>query len=403
MIKYCRQIYSNDEKTLNILNEFEENFLSELSIYWYTRESFLYKILNRALWTSQSDILYKLRYFLRQLHKQISSQAELQHSNKTTFIVYRGQNMSIDQIEKLKKNIGGFLSFSNFLSTSLKRYIALSFIAGSNIGVLFEIYIDTKIKKFPFANIEHLSYQQGEYNESELLFSMGTVFRMVGMDTEDDFYRVQLMLTDDIDQKLEQYTKNTREKTYSTHSFLSLLKLMYELKQYNSVDCFAQMFNNDKSLIIDQDLHNEIHNIFGLTCLHRGQFNDALKYFDKSLNLCFTLSADHSKLANVYDNIGSVHLAQSNYETAITHYELALDCEINSDDPDVSLMIKSATNVASILHNIGKYEDVLECYKRVLELQKEYLGENDKSLTDTYNILSMICYEMDDYEGTSLF
>ena len=311
--------------------------------------------------------------------------------------------MSPDQVEKLRANVGGFISFNNFLSTSLKRQIALSFIAGSNIGVLFEIYIDTKIKKFPFANIEHLSYQQGKYNESELLFSMGTVFRMVGMDAEDDFYRVQLMLTDDIDQKLDQYTKNTREKTYSTHSFLSLLKLMYELKQYNSVDCFAQIFNDDKSLIVDEDLHNEIYNIFGLTCLHRGQFNDALEHFDKSLNICLnTLSIDHSKLAAVYDNIGSVHLAQSNYETAVKHYELALNCEMNSDDPDISLMIRSATNAGSILHKIGEYEDALELYKRVLELQKEYLGENDKSLTDTYNTLSIICYEMDDYEGTSL-
>ena len=44
MIKYCRQIYSNNEKTLDILDDFKENFLPELSIYWYTRESFLYKI-----------------------------------------------------------------------------------------------------------------------------------------------------------------------------------------------------------------------------------------------------------------------------------------------------------------------------------------------------------------------
>jgi hypothetical protein len=71
MLTFCRHIYARSPDTLNILNEFEEDFLPELSIYWYTRECFLYKMLNTALWTPEPDILYKLRYFLRHLHQQI--------------------------------------------------------------------------------------------------------------------------------------------------------------------------------------------------------------------------------------------------------------------------------------------------------------------------------------------
>jgi hypothetical protein len=36
-------------------------------------------------------------------------------------IVYRGQTMFADQINKFKQNVGGFLSFNNFLSTSLEK------------------------------------------------------------------------------------------------------------------------------------------------------------------------------------------------------------------------------------------------------------------------------------------
>ena len=405
MIEYCRQIYSTDKNTLRILDEFEEHFLSELAIYWYSRESFLYKLLNRALWTTQPDILYKLRYFLRQLHEQISTQAKLQFTKPRTFIVYRGQNMSKEQVEKLKTNIGGFLSFNNFLSTSLKRKTARSFLVGSDIGVLFEIYIDTKIKKFPFANIEHLSYQQGEYNESEILFSMGTVFRMVGMDREENFYRVQLMLTDDMDEQLDQYTQNTREKTYSTHSFLSVLKLMYELKQYTSIDCFARMFKIENEYSkIDQDLHEEINNLFGLTSHHRGQFKDALEYFNQSLNICLNrFEDDYSKLATIYFHIGSIYLEQVNVETAVSNYELALECLINSDDPDITLVLKCSLNMASLVYQADEYDEALKLYQFVLEKQIEYFGENDKLLIETYNMLSIISYKLNDYEGASQF
>ena len=406
MIEYCREIYSTDTNVLKILDEFEEHFLSELAIYWYSRESFLYKILNRALWTTQPDILYKLRYFLRKLHEQIADQAKLQYNRSTTFIVYRGQNMSSEQVEKLKTNLGGFLSFNNFLSTSLRRQTARSFLVGSEIGVLFEIYIDTKIRKFPFANIEHLSFQQGKSNESEVLFSMGTVFRMVGMDTEKHFHRVQLMLTDDIDQQLEQYTETTRDKTESTHSFLSLLKLMYELKQYTSVDCFARMFNRKEYLIIDEELHDEIYKLLGLTCYHRGHFKNALEYLNKSLNICLSAYSDnHSKLSSIYYHLGSACLAQGNADTAIANYELAVECSMNAilNGEDASFVVKCLMGIATLIYEAGAYSEALESYQAVLSTQLEYLDENDQSLVETYNMLSATCSKLQDYEAASQF
>ena len=82
MLNYCREIYCQSVDTLSLLDDFEKNYLPELSIYWYTRECFLYQMLNKALWTPQPDVLYKLRYFLRHLHQQIVSQSVLQENNR---------------------------------------------------------------------------------------------------------------------------------------------------------------------------------------------------------------------------------------------------------------------------------------------------------------------------------
>jgi tetratricopeptide (TPR) repeat protein len=403
MLIYCRKVYANSQNTLIILDEFEENYIPELSIYWYTRECFLYQILNKALWTPEPDVLYKLRYFLRHLHQQILSQAALQRKNLSPVIVYRGQNMSLDQIEKLKHNVGGFLSFNNFLSTSLKEVVALNFLWGSDsAGVLFEMKVDPSIEKFPFANIEHLSYQQGKDSEEEFLFSMGTVFRILRIDKQKDFYRVQLTLSVDIDEQLAEYTKHTRGDTRSPHSFLSLVKLMQVLAQYKSVDQFAEMLREDRSLSTNTIVLGSIHHAFGTIYNDRGQSKQALDHFCKSLSHYMNvMSADHPKLSPTYNNIGSAHAALSDYETALTFHQLALDCQTNSDNPDISSIVTYTNNIAAIYFQQEKFTEALEYHKRALQLQKQYLGENDASLTSTYNRISVIYYKLHDYAQAS--
>jgi hypothetical protein len=115
-------------------------------------------MLNKALWTPQPD---DWRYFLRHPYYQILSHAQTQLQRLSSMIVYRGQTMSGDQINKLKQNVGGFLSFNNFLSRSLERDVARNFFIGSEeIRLLFETQIDPTIEKFPMVNIELISYLQ---------------------------------------------------------------------------------------------------------------------------------------------------------------------------------------------------------------------------------------------------
>jgi tetratricopeptide (TPR) repeat protein len=398
MLTYCRNVCADNPNTIVILDEFEKSFIPELSIYWYIRECFLYKMLNKALWTPEPDVLYKLRYFLRHLYREILSQAASQRDQLSSMIVYRGQSMSADQIEKLKQNVGGFLSFNNFLSTSLKRDVALNFLLGSEIGVLFEMQIDPAIQKFPMVNIELIPFLQKEECEQELLFAMGSVFRILRIDKQKNFYRVQLILSTDIDEQLAEYTKRTRDQTRTFHSFLSLLRLMNELSQYNSVDKFAEMLRDDIGLSSNYLILGAIHHSLGLIYLSRGPLTKALDHFQKSLDINLNyLSADHPTLSATYNNIGCVYIKQGDYEKALEFQQLALDCQSKSENPNLSSIILYTNNVAKVYDHQRKYNEALVCYKRALELQKQFLGENDPSLAETYNLISSICYKMDDY------
>ncbi len=122
-----------------------------------------------------------------------------------------------------------------------------------------------------------------------------------------NLYRVQLKLSEDVDQQLAEYTKRTREKTRTSHSFLSLLRLMNELSQYSSVDQFAEMLREDVTLGANPSILADVHHMSDSIYHARGQSKKALDYYQKSLNINLSyLSANDSTLAVTYNNMGCV-------------------------------------------------------------------------------------------------
>ncbi len=57
--------------------------------------------------------------------------------------------------------------------------------------------------------------------------------------------------------------------------------------------------------------------------------------------------------------------------------------------------------MAKIYGHQEKYSEALIQYNRDLELQKQYLSENDPSLAETYNTMSRICFKQSDYGKAS--
>ena len=106
-----------------VMNEFDTSYNPEKAIYWYTRETCIYKILNKSLRTQNIDDIDPFDSFIRDLNKQLSEQHKIFVKQQTTqFIkVYRGQFISKDEINRLKAGIGQLISMNSFLSTSTNR------------------------------------------------------------------------------------------------------------------------------------------------------------------------------------------------------------------------------------------------------------------------------------------
>lgn len=120
-IANCRKQYSGNANDLNTVDELEEYYHPPAALFWYTRDSFLYRILNRALRCRGNHTLITLSFFIRDIHDGLKQQQKKLASGSKIVRVYRGQSMSTVELDKIKSNVGKFISMNSFFSTTRNR------------------------------------------------------------------------------------------------------------------------------------------------------------------------------------------------------------------------------------------------------------------------------------------
>ena len=207
MIEECRTRYKDNEAQLEKITIFETIYRASDAIRWYTDSSFVYKLFNEAFRKQDFEIIFKYRYFLLDLYNQLSSLYNQQSKDAgKSFKVFRGQMMFEDELLKIKQNVGQLISINTFLSTSTSCAVASNF-SGSGehqsirlVSVVFEIMVDCNIPCRPFAKIDQLSHMKDEH---EILFSIGTIFRIesVSDDYLETIWYVKLTWTNEVNKK----------------------------------------------------------------------------------------------------------------------------------------------------------------------------------------------------------
>ena len=189
MFHECREYYRNNRRMIEQINQFQQTYRPDYAIYEYTRDSFLYRIVNHALRTKNMIIVRKFSPFIRDLYAQLLECHREYYKFNQDYIraVYRGQHLSVDELEYLKsvfKSNDPVITLSTFSSASLDPDIALKFAfpMDGRIPCLFEIIIPDGYNESQqgagdyeqaFANIASLSALP---DEQEVLFSLVTRF-----------------------------------------------------------------------------------------------------------------------------------------------------------------------------------------------------------------------------------
>ncbi|CAF1092905.1 unnamed protein product [Rotaria sp. Silwood1] len=223
LAEYC---LLQDDIVESEIRKVEKEYRDHTPIWWYTAPFFIYSMLNRGLRLMDIDIILKMGFFIRHLHNHIAQLHREQQDNvPTIFQVFRGQGLSIEDFEKMKKTKGGLMSFNNFLSTSRNRKISLENFARpatqnpNSVGILFIMNINTAIctkSSIPFAEVSKVGYYKDK--EEEILFTAHTIFRIDRIERienkhTDRLWQVNLTIVGNQDDDFNTLTAYLREES----------------------------------------------------------------------------------------------------------------------------------------------------------------------------------------------
>ena len=413
LAEYAREKCPDDE----IIDEFDREYGTNMDednkpIWWYTRECFLYHMLNKALGTLQVETLLKMGFFICDLHQNIKrlhfkrfNQQQIQDdSTKVKLTVYRGKTMTKkDFQDKIKE--GGLMSFNNFLSTSEKRDIAIKFISEglehaadkNKIGVLFKMTVHQSTPSAFFARIKEVSYYK---KEEEILFSTHTIFRIqyIKQIHENDMTISQVKLTltnENDDQELNRLTEHYRTEITGT-GWKQMGKLLWKLGHNDKAEEIYKMLLLEQ--VSDEMDEAYYYNELGNTKLNQGEYKEAFDFYEKTVKIQEkALPPNHPNLAISYNNIGSVYRSMGEYAKALSFFERSLEIRkvaLPPNHPDLAI---SYNNIGMVYRNMGEYSKALSSFQRTLEIRKVALPPNHPNLAISYNGIGLVYYNMGEY------
>jgi tetratricopeptide (TPR) repeat protein len=394
---------SDKNKIEKDMLNFEMNYKPTKALKFYTNDSFLYRLFNRAFRTENIDLLFIFRFFLADMYKQLQELYSEQYPDSLPHTVFRGQVMTNMEFDSVKNNIGRLISINTFFSTSIDRTVAEIY-AGFNAEpdpvmqiVLFEIEMDVtnSTVKRPFASIGHLSTMP---DELEVMFSVGSMFRIESVQdkrTTEKHWHVKLKLVED-DSDINEL-RNELENKYCDESDLCSLGIaLRAMGDYERAERYFRMlleyFPEDHSNL------SRIYSALGMITRDRGDYLTSLTYNEKALEYLKkpTIYDERESIGREYVQIGASHQRLGNLDLAMKYFTMATDIQ------------KSPTSLSYTYNQIGLlYRDkgdkrlALEYFQKTLHIEEQVLKTNQYQpvLATMYNNIGEIFSQLGDYEN----
>ncbi|CAF0997485.1 unnamed protein product [Rotaria sordida] len=174
-----------------IIDELLLNYQSSSVINSYVQGTFFHRTLNYILRQQKLHEIYLFRHAITDLINCLRQPLPAEEDS-VSLVLYRGQQMTIFEIEKMKNNVGEIFSAASFLSTTMRLRIAQIFAGdGSDnnpylVPVILEIYLDTGQPMRPYARINNSA-------EEEVLLSPGMKFILMSCRKLHDNNRIWLL------------------------------------------------------------------------------------------------------------------------------------------------------------------------------------------------------------------
>ncbi|CAF1073745.1 unnamed protein product [Rotaria sp. Silwood1] len=433
----CQNEYKDNEIELNIIHEFEKYYSAKQSLSWYTRKSFIYRILNKALLIQNIDLLFTLRFFIQDIYQQIKE-------NKCLYPIhaYHSHLMTYEEIQLIENSLGQYISINSFLSACLDRGLALYYLYEPNDlqRVLFEI--DTDIQSNDMNHFGYIKLVNYCEENEQILFMLGSIFRIENIFLNDDeIWIIQMKLCTENDYQLKlifnflinEYNYGQENNIFSFGEFLIKQGCLNEVEKYyirlidefsdhpdNLIQCYnelgklakdkhdyelsIQWFNkaikikpqNDSYLI---ESYNNIAEIYQ----KNGDYKQAIESYNKSLKIFIKIFGDdHQKLAICFNNIAIAYKKEKKYIEALEYHQKALNILEKYRSSNHCDLAASHNNIGVIHRHLGHYDLALEHYHNALEIYKKSLSGSYSDMAKTFRNIGTVHQDKGDLQQSLL-
>lgn len=360
MVTTCRNYYRGNLTELTNINDFDKNYRSEDAIPWYTKETFVYKFINKALRTEDIDVLYQFRFYILDLSYQLELKfRELKEKQKDILRLYRGLKLSPDEVQNFKRSIGNLISTNGYLSTSSEHSVAYGFaIKPANrsgvVKALFEYQVDlSQVTKIVIADIREFSAFP---EEAEVLVDIGASFQIdfCEYDPADDLWHIRAHATDQGAQLAAEYMEYQKKKMMESNIVL----------------------------------------MFGNLLLEMGEYAKAERYFDTILN---SANPNDEEIACIFFNFGRTHRLRGDFNRAISSYNRAYNLHMDARPKRCASAGKTLNGLGVVYSEQGRLLKAEECFRMTMKLYKKSIPKKHVDVAGVLINLGVLDCERQDY------
>lgn len=409
MVQECQERYKSDPRELEKIDKFVDEYYERkigTAIRWYSHDSFLYRLLNEACRTEDIDLIYTFRNFISDLLQQLQQEHTefLSGMDGIPVTVYRGQCLSLTELNHLRTNLGRLFSTNTFLSATGDFMVARVFAqkdGRSNLeSVIFEYNIDTTVTtNRPYADIRHLSSNR---QEEEVMFCMGTIFHIKSIkqkEIEDGgnkttyWYIVMNHVSEHDHIALARDSTQSSER-YRTQPILLTLGELAQRKSrissdYSKAERYFRLYL-DEILTVEEkvDYKNLVkaYQYLATLCYRKGDYSANIEYNEHIINTfsTYSLSLLNMKecermnvIVHAYKNIARTCSYYTNdYDSAIKAYNNLLVYLETCDHPSLESTTFALNGLGYIYRMQDRWFKASECYERAYSLNRDNIYYN---------------------------
>ena len=401
----CRAYYRTNASEMKNINEFEETYNPKDAIYWYTRDSFVYKLINKALRTEDVQALYTYRYYIVDLCMRLAENLDaIRDEYLTTAVVklYRGMIQSPEEVQRLQASVGQLISINAFFSATRNREVAEAYagvgsrkLASDDLeSVIFEINVTVQGNNTRFADISPYSSFQ---DEQEVLFDFSTVFEIQSMTFDSTIlsWICSVSTTDKGNTIAKEYIESQVDQMSSENVVILLGTILFDMGEFRkSKDYYESL---QRRLV-----SNDAGILFGLGRAHCGlsEFREGLTFFNEARRVCWNGDQpDLVQAAKIATYTGNAHRSLCEYSKALTCYNEALNLYEKTGMLETLYMAKTLTGLGWLYCYLGKGTDMLQCFERALDIVGKVVPfEDHPDFSDAHMNVAQALYQQGEYD-----